>query len=131
MSSLGERTAEFCRRFQLRVPIVLAPMAGVPAPQLSIAVAQAGALGACGVLLMSPDEILSWANAVRGSGPFQLNNWIPDPTPTRDTARESAVREFLAEWGPPVPARAGDAGLPDFTAQCEGSRSAASPGSLR
>jgi len=119
MSSLGQRTDLFCRRFQLRVPILLAPMAGVPAPQLSIAVAQAGALGACGVLLMSPDEILSWADAVRGSGPFQLNNWIPDPPPPRDAAHESTVREFLATWGPPVPPHAGDARPPDFAPQCE------------
>jgi nitronate monooxygenase len=45
--------------------------------------------------------------------------WIPDPQPQRDEAAESAVRSFLAKWGPEVPASAGDATPPDFDAQCE------------
>ena len=32
---------------------------------------------------------------------------------------ERRQREFLAQWGPAVPAEAGDARLPDFDAQCE------------
>jgi nitronate monooxygenase len=32
---------------------------------------------------------------------------------------ERRQREFLARWGPPVPAEAGDAQLPDFDAQCQ------------
>lgn len=32
---------------------------------------------------------------------------------------ESRIRDFLAGWGPPVPANAGDATPPDFSAQCE------------
>jgi nitronate monooxygenase len=115
------RADSFCRRFGLRVPILLAPMAGVPAPRLSIAVGNAGGMGACGVLLMQPDEILAWAQKVRAQAPvpIQLNNWIPDPTPERDRDKEARLREFLSEWGPPVPAEAGDARPPDFEAQCE------------
>ena len=121
MSPLRERIALFCQRFQLKVPILLAPMAGVPAPQLSIAVANAGGLGACGVLLLSPEQILAWAQTVRAAtrGPFQLNAWIPDPTPSRNPEHEDAVRAFLAAWGPPVPAEAGNARPPDFDSQCE------------
>ena len=63
--SIRDRTDEFCNRFGLRVPILLAPMAGASAPALSIAVANAGGLGACGALLMSPAEIVEWANEVR------------------------------------------------------------------
>ena len=37
----------FCTRFGLRRPILLAPMAGACPPALSIAVANAGGLGAC------------------------------------------------------------------------------------
>jgi nitronate monooxygenase len=88
---------------------------------LSIAVANAGGLGSCGVLLMQPAEIMAWATEVRSSsnGAFQLNIWIPDPAPKRDPAQESRVREFLAGWGPEVPPTAGDAAPPDFAAQCE------------
>jgi nitronate monooxygenase len=114
------RAQAFCDRFNLRVPILLAPMAGGSAPALSIAVANAGGLGSCGAVLMSPADILKWAAAVRAgtNGGFNLNLWIPDPTPRRDTAREAAVRDFLGQWGPAVPERAGDATPPDFAAQC-------------
>jgi nitronate monooxygenase len=115
------RADEFCRRFGLRVPILLAPMAGVSPPSLSIAVANAGGLGACGALLMQPAEIEAWATEVRANsnGVFQLNLWIPDPAPQRDSSHEARVREFLAQWGPAVKPEAGDATPPDFAAQCE------------
>ena len=116
-----DRALAFCGRFGIRVPILLAPMAGASAPALSVAVAEAGGMGAAGVLLMTPAEILEWARAVRAgtTGPFQLNTWIPDPPPRRDAPHERAVRAFLAKWGPEVPADAGDAGPPDFAEQCE------------
>src|SRR4051794_445179 len=58
------RTDAFCQRFGLRVPILLAPMAGACPPSLSVAVASAGGLGACGALLMQPGEIRAWADEV-------------------------------------------------------------------
>lgn len=111
----------FCERFGLRLPILLAPMAGVPAPALSAAVARAGGMGACGALLMKPEAILAWANDQRGrsNGAFQLNLWIPDPAPVRDAAHEARVREFVGKYGPEVPADAANATPPDFNAQCE------------
>jgi nitronate monooxygenase len=111
----------FCARFGLKLPILLAPMAGASAPTLSIAVMNAGSLGACGALLMQPNQILAWADEVRskGNGPFQLNVWIPDPPPRRDPKHEEKVRAFLAGWGPPVPPGAGDPTPLDFAAQCE------------
>jgi nitronate monooxygenase len=115
------RAESFCSRFGLRAPILLAPMAGASAPSLSIAVANAGGLGSCGALLMPPKEILAWVHEVRtnSNGAFQLNLWIPDPPPRRDPLHEERVRRFLGGWGPQVPAEAGDAAPPDFTAQCE------------
>jgi len=121
MSDCLERAEAFCGRFGLRVPILLAPMAGASAPSLSIAVAKAGGLGACGVLMMQPDEVIAWSNEVRSNsnGAFQLNTWIPDPPPVRDFEHEARVRAFLGQWGPAVPEAAGDATPPDFSAQCE------------
>jgi nitronate monooxygenase len=123
------RAQAFCDRFGLRVPILLAPMAGASPPSLSIAVMNAGGLGACGALLMQPRAIVDWAAEVRaGSGcPFQLNLWMPDPAPVRDTAREDQVRRFLAQWGPAVPSTAGDNAPPDFIAQCNALLDAAPP----
>ena len=120
--SLDRTCAELsCKRFGLKLPILLAPMAGACPPSLSIAMMNAGSLGACGAVLMQPNEIAAWADEVRaeGSGPFQLNLWIPDPPPRRERAHEDQVRAFLERFGPAVAANAGDATPPDFAAQCE------------
>ena len=115
------RAEAFCLAYDLRIPILLAPMAGACPASLSIAVANAGGLGACGGLLMQPDAIKAWVSEVRAgsNGGFQLNLWVPDPPPTRDEAAEAAVRGFLKAWGPAVPAAAGDVMGMDFAAQCE------------
>ncbi len=113
------RVEEFCAANRLRIPILLAPMAGACPPSLSIAVAKAGGMGACGALLMEPAAIRAWAADVRAEteGRFQINLWIPDPAPVRDRAAEDAVRAFLRNWGREVPP-GGDAKPPDFAAQC-------------
>src|SRR5690348_9636274 len=78
MDTISDRIDAFCRRFGLRMPILLAPMAGASPPSLSIAVANAGGLGACGALLMTPAAIMSWVTEVRAAtdGPLQLNLWV-------------------------------------------------------
>lgn len=115
------RAESFCETYGLRLPILMAPMAGACPASLAIAVAQAGGLGGCGALLMKPEAIRAWAAEVRSNtnGGFQLNLWIPDPPPHRDADQEARVRTFLGTWGPAVPPEAGDAPLVDFAAQCD------------
>jgi nitronate monooxygenase len=115
-----DRAQAFAERLGLRLPILLAPMAGACPPSLSIAVANTGGMGACGALLLQPEAIRDWASEFRNnsSGEFQINLWIPGPQPARDIDVEARQREFLAKWGPPVPPEAGDSVLPDFDAQC-------------
>ncbi len=117
------RAQAFCAAYNLRIPILLAPMAGACPAALSIAVANAGGLGACGGLLMQPGAIAAWASEVRAStnGAFQVNLWIPDPPPARDEAAEAAVRTFLGDWGPTPPAAeaANRRMVPAFAEQCE------------
>jgi nitronate monooxygenase len=115
------RANAFCEEFNIRVPILMAPMAGACPASLAIAVANAGGLGGCGALLMQPDAIRAWASDVRAgsNGGFQLNLWIPDPAPKRDMVAEDAVRRFLGNWGPEVAREAADVTLPDFAAQCD------------
>ena len=99
MDDPRSRAAGFCDRFGIRVPILLAPMAGACPPSSSIAVMRGGGFGACAALLMEPKEIEDWAAEVRANvdGPFQINLWIPE--------------------SPPVPEDAGDIMLPDFDEQ--------------
>src|ERR1700761_3320161 len=123
------RAEAFAKSHQLRVPILLGPMAGACPPSLSIAVANAGGLGSCGALLMQPAAIRSWSADFRAgsNGGFALNLWIPDPKPHRDATKENAVREFLREWGPEVSIEVGNATPPDFEAQCEAMLEVAPP----
>lgn len=114
------RATAFAAEYGLRLPILMAPMAGACPPALASAVADAGGMGACGALLMSPEQIGDWSADFRGrsNGAFQLNTWIPDPAPARDLAQEAALRDFLGQFGPQVPDDAGDGTPPDFDAQC-------------
>jgi nitronate monooxygenase len=120
-SSPLSRANAFSAFLGINVPILLAPMAGACPASLSIAIASAGGMGACGALLMSPDAIRAWVEEFRqhSDGAFQLNLWIPGPVPVRDPDSERRQRDFLAAWGPPVSAEAGDSVLPNFGAQCQ------------
>ena len=129
MKPVVARAQAFSRRFGLRVPVLLAPMAGACPVALSAAVVQAGGMGAMGALLHDGRGIAAWvaqfrATTVAPSAPLQINLWVPEPAPplrdaTNDAAHEAAVREFLALHGPAVPAAAANAPLQDFDAQCE------------
>lgn len=120
LGSTRERVEAYMNRLGLALPILLAPMSGACPPALSAAVANAGGMGGCGALLLSPEAIADWVREFRrqSQGLFQLNLWIPDPAPVRHEAVESRQREFLAAWGPAVSAEMGS-GLPDFRAQCQ------------
>jgi nitronate monooxygenase len=115
-----ERARVFCDAYGLKVPILLAPMAACPV-SLSIAVANAGSMGAMGALLTSPAGIAEWVREFRAgsTGPLQLNTWIPDPDPPRDPTAEARVREFLRQWGPEVPSHAGDVTRSTIEEHCD------------
>jgi len=119
LSPILERADSFCRRFALQAPILLAPMAGACPVPLSAALATAGSMGAMGAVLSQPQDIVAWMDdfRARSSGPAQVNVWIPDPLPARDADGEAATRAFLSQWGPEVPASAGDASPADIDAQ--------------
>ncbi len=119
--SWNVRTEQFCRKLNLKIPILLAPMAGACPVSLSSAVAREGGLGACGVLLMQPSAIIDWAKQFRSesNGLFQMNNWIPDPTPVRDEIHEQQIRDFLANWHPDSGSAGPILATPDFEEQCE------------
>ncbi len=117
------RAERFAGRFGLRVPVLMAPMAGACPPALAAAVADAGGMGATGALLDSPERIADWVSAFRdgdAARALQMNLWIPDPPPARDAAHEAELRRFLAGFGPEVPSDAYErTSSVDFDAQCE------------
>jgi len=114
------RAEAFCRAYDLRLPILMAPMAGASPPELAIEISRAGGMGAAGVLLMGPDLIADWAATLRAAtdGAFMLNTWIPDPEPDRDLENEAALRRFLGQWGPDISDHAPNVKCPDFEEQC-------------
>ncbi len=111
------RVPEFCERFGLRLPVLSAPMSGACPPALAVAVAEAGGMGAAGVLLDGPTRIAEWVAEFRAgsAGAVQLNVWTPDP-PSDDVVRTDAARGFLGRFG--SPGGPGPA-APSFAEQCE------------
>ena len=107
----------FCDRYRLGLPILQAPMAGACPPELAVAVAKAGGMGAAGVVLDSPDRIAEWTRRFRAgsAGAVQLNVWVPDP-PDDDRARVDAAAAFLSRFGTPAP---GGSSGPVFAEQCD------------
>ena len=75
MSDPIVRARTFCARFSLDLPVLMAPMAGSSPPALAAAVANAGGMGACGALSLSPDQIEDWSARFRqqSGGAFQIN----------------------------------------------------------
>lgn len=115
MDDARRRVESFCRRHRLRMPILQAPMAGADPPRAAVAVAEAGGMGAAGVVLRAPEQIADWAGAFRAAstGPFQLNLWIPDEP--RDDPESDGAASFMARFGTPAPR---EKPSPDFDAQC-------------
>lgn len=117
------RACAFAAAHGLALPLLQAPMAGVPSVPLAAAVVRGGGMAGMGALMLAPEGIAEWVGRFRAeagaAAPLQLNLWVPDPPPRRDAAHEARVAAFLAQHGPPVPAGAGDAALPQFDAQLD------------
>src|SRR5580704_12402802 len=94
-----DRAEAFSAKYGLKFPILLAPMAGSCPVSLSIAVANAGSMGALGALMSQPAAIRGWVSEFRSksNGPLQLNIWIPDPPPRRDPEAEERMKAFLSK----------------------------------
>jgi len=79
-SSPHARAEGFANRLGVRLPILQAPMAGACPPLLSIAVANAGGLGACGALMMFelPSNFHDISQGVRPVREFTARSSFPD-----------------------------------------------------
>jgi nitronate monooxygenase len=92
-------------------PVIQAPMAGVATPELAAAVSGAGGLGSLGSAVLSPDELVRQARAVREvtDQPFNVNFFCHQPpeldAPDAGRARErfGALYRELGLGEPPEP----------------------------
>ena len=84
------RTAAFCEKHNLRVPILMAPMASACPASLAIAVANAGGLGGCGALLMQQTRSTNgWQTFVQGlTGAFNSISGCPIRRPSATPPRK-------------------------------------------
>jgi nitronate monooxygenase len=97
------------RLFDLSVPIIQAPMAGVATPALAAAVSNAGGLGSLGLGSSTVDQARAMISQTRAltSRSFNVNLFCHQPA-ERDAARETAWIEHLSplfrETGADIPA---------------------------
>ncbi|MNK08012.1 Nitronate monooxygenase [compost metagenome] len=103
-------TTDFSKLFQLRLPLVLAPLAGGGStPELAAAVCNAGGLGSLGSAYSKPADIEREAARLRelSSRPFLINLFVPckDPVLTEEQIQKalSATRGFRQELQIPEP----------------------------
>lgn len=110
-------------RFDLRLPVVQAPMAGASNPAFVAAACNAGALGSLGAAAMPPDKLAAAVAEIRAltSRPFAVNLFVlPPASPDEATVRRAleAIDPLRAELGLPA-GHPLDRYAPDFRAQLE------------
>jgi nitronate monooxygenase len=91
---------DFCRRFEMNIPVVLAPMGGGPStPELAAAVSSAGGLGSLAAAYSSPEKITEDIARIRKltKRPFVANLFSPAAQePLRGDVE--AVSKFLGNF---------------------------------
>ena len=89
----------FVDRFDLTLPLIQAPMAGVSTPLLAASVSEAGALGSIGVGATDAVGARAMIEEVRGrtDRPFNVNLFV-HARPKVDSVRETAWLQLLAPF---------------------------------
>jgi nitronate monooxygenase len=87
------------RLFNIELPMIQAPMAGVQGSALAIAVSNAGGLGSLPCAMLSLDDMTKELAAIRlgTDKPFNVNFFCHTP-PIADAAREAMWREALSPY---------------------------------
>lgn len=114
----------FSDKLGLRLPLIVAPMAGGPTtPELVAACSAAGALGSFGFAYTQPDEMKKQAAAVRAKTdkPIGINLFVsPQPglvAPEAQRGALDAVAAYYKELGLPAPEPVKPPYAPDLDAQ--------------
>ena len=103
----------------VELPIVQAPMAGVQASALAIAVSNAGGLGSLPCALLSPEAMRRELQAIREQTdrPFNVNFFChtqPAADPVRDTVWRATLSRYYEEFGLGIDTIPADAGRAAF-----------------
>src|SRR5205085_8129177 len=88
----------------IELPIIQAPMAGVQAGALAVAVCNAGGLGSLPCAMLAPDGIRRELAFIRAhtDHPYNVNFFChapPVPNPEREARWRSALAPYYAEYG--------------------------------
>ena len=88
-----------------RIPIYQAPTGSLAGPELAVAVANAGAMGAMALTWTEPTEAAAFVRQVRAAtdGVFQVNFALAFPPKSLNAALESGVPIVTFSWGDPAP----------------------------
>jgi nitronate monooxygenase len=94
----------FAQRLGLQVPLIQAPMAGVQAHALAVAVSEAGALGSLPAAMLSPAALRDELQAIHAktTRPWNLNFFChtePAPDAPAEAAWLTALQPYYAELG--------------------------------
>jgi nitronate monooxygenase len=88
----------------IELPIIQAPMAGVQAGALAVAVCNAGGLGSLPTAMLNPDALRKELKAIRAQTdkPFNVNFFChtpPNPSAERETAWRATLAPYYEELG--------------------------------
>jgi len=104
------------------LPLIQAPMAGVQASALAVAVSNAGGLGSLPCAMLSPDALRAELAALSAGtrGPFNVNFFCHTPPPAnaqREAAWRAALAPYYREYGIDPDAIPSGPGRAPFTAE--------------
>lgn len=103
---MTQRSAAFCERLGIELPIIQAPVGSISTPELAAAVSGAGGLGMIGVGGMPLDRVEARvrATAELTSRPFGANVILAiSPPEAVDVVLEAGVKILSLFWGDPAP----------------------------
>lgn len=96
---------QFINDFGLRVPIVQAPTGSIAGPELAIAVAEAGGMGALALTWTNPEQAVYYVQQVRKAteGAFLVNFALAFPPKSLNAVLEAGAPVISFSWGDPEP----------------------------
>ena len=113
------RDTRLIERFGIEAPILQSPMGGATGPDLTIAVSEAGGLGAIAGAVLTPEQMRADIGIIRQrtSKPFNANFFAyrPEtPDPAREAAWTARIAAYYAEAGIPLDLPEGPVGPQTF-----------------